>query len=149
GWPRATRIGRRAILARTRADHGAALVLHVDDDDAADRARQVVVQAGLDRLAVGLAEHQLDGLLIGFYAEEAGDQPDHNARQHDQYDSFGGPEAAGDRVPGALLALADDIFDVGRPARAERTTTAASVAAAPRAAAIIVARHRSPPERCP
>ena len=74
------RVGRRAVrLAAARADHDAALVLHVDHDHVADRAGQVVVQAGLDRLAVGLAEHELDRLLVGLHAEEAGDQPDHQA----------------------------------------------------------------------
>jgi hypothetical protein len=121
------------------------------------------VQAGLDRLAVGLAEHELDRLLVGLDPEEAGGEPDHHGRQHDQDDALVGAEAARNQVLEPLLAPADDVFHVGWTASAERTTAAAAIAAtaaapwtaaaataattataAPRAAAVIIPRHRSP-----
>jgi hypothetical protein len=119
------------------------------------------MQAGLDRLAVGLAEHELDRLLVGLHAEEARDQPDHHGRQHNQNDSLVGAEAAGDEVLEALLPPADDVFHIRRATRAERTTATAAIAAAapraaavtataaaaPGAAAIVVPRHRSPQGR--
>jgi hypothetical protein len=113
---RAAIVGRDAILAGTGADHGAALVLDVDHDDVTDRTGQVVVQAGLDRLAIGLAEHQLDRLLVGLHAEEPGDQPDHHGGQHDQDDSLVRAEAAGNEILEALLPSADDVFHIGRTA---------------------------------
>src|SRR4029450_1981561 len=109
-------------------------------------------------LAVGLAQQRLDRLLVGLHAEEAGDQPDHQAEQNNKDNALVGTEAAGDEVLQPLLALADDVFHVGRPARAERAAATASIAAAaaprpaaiaataaaPGAAAVGLPPHRSP-----
>ena len=97
GRTRARPAGRGRRVA-TRAEHDAALVLNVDHHHVADRGGQIVVQAGLDRLPIGLAEDELDRLLVGLDAEEAGGQPDHQCGQNDQSDTLVGAEAARDQV---------------------------------------------------
>ena len=118
------------------------------------------MQAGLDRLAIGLAEHELDRLLVGLHAEEAGDQPDHDARPAQSArcpcTSRSRP-ASGCCSRSWPLRMTSSISGGRRepngpppPPRFRRrrpraaATAAAAAAAAPGAAAVVVPRHPSP-----
>jgi hypothetical protein len=124
----------------------------------------MVVEAGLRRPVVG-AEAQHDANFVRQDPIEAARDPQDDDRDQDDCDTGAGAEAAGKDPPEAILAAAQDLFEIGRlraawaaaaaagapgsAATAAGTATAGTAAAAragaPRSAAVTVPDHASNP----
>src|SRR5690606_23186797 len=128
------------------------ILLLLGDLDDLDRLEgpQMEVQARHRDLVLRLAEAKLDTTLVGLHRVDGLDhQEGHDGEEDD--DDRATVEASGNDPPKAILAFADDIFEIGRTAATAAATTAlgtvltatprtliVSTAAAPRAAAAIL-----------
>src|ERR1700730_7017211 len=128
----------RRTFGAAVADLGAVDAGHAGSQHFLNRARQVVIEAGLGGPIIGpKAQHDAD--LVRVYGIDAARHPAADNDQHDDGDPTPVAEAAGRQYPPeAILAATQQLFEIRRlrpaPART-RPAAIAAVAAAPRPAA--------------
>src|SRR5271166_3798508 len=124
-------------LAAAIADLGSVDARHAWREHPLDRARQVVIEAGLGCSIVGAkAQHNPD--LVGRHRIESVQQPEDDDGEGDHRNPGAGVEVARQHAAESILAAAQQRLEIGRlraAAARARPTAIAAVAAAPRAAA--------------
>src|SRR5712671_590640 len=140
------------------ADLGPVDTGHARRQHLLDRARKMVIEAGLGRPVVG-AKAQHDPDFVGQHAVDPARQPYDEDRDRDDGDPGPGTKAARQHAPEPVLTAPQKLLEVGglraAPATARPPATAAIAApraaaartAAPRATALTLPEHRPRPFR--
>jgi hypothetical protein len=116
--------------------------LHLRRLDLADGCGQIVVKAGVGELP-DAPEDEGHALLVGLDPVEAGGEPECQADERDEGEAPAAAEPARQQALHAVLALAQDIFQVGRLAAAAPGPLPAAPGTA--ASARIAPGHRTDP----
>src|SRR5262249_4594203 len=130
------------ILDQAHADVDPAIARNFRRQRLLDRIGQMIIEAWLRELRE-LAEAQHHSLLVGLHAVEAGEHPECDRGDNQEHAAPAAERAAWQDALQAILAAADQLFEIGRgrAARLRTGTPGAAGPAAPRSAALVLPRH--------